>query len=177
MALRQAGGGASRLLLLRPAASGLAPAGGAAATAAAAAAAGVGAGAPALPQGLAALALHAASLHLGAPRRGGPPPLLLPRPWRGGPWLGPEPWALGGLRGLQAPSERKEDAAAKALPDAQACDEAIDKYREVRRRRAYAPVMRLSRGGGRSRGVEGFGGGGGRECAGRPARLRRPRRR
>lgn len=44
------------------------------------------------------------------------------------------PWSIA-LRGLQVPSEPTKEQAAvanKALPDAQECDEAIEKYREVR---------------------------------------------
>jgi hypothetical protein len=166
MALRQAGGGAARLLLLRPAASGLQPAG-----AAFAAGAGAGAGAGAAPlSGLSALALHAASLHLDARHRGPglllPPPSLLlglaPLPLA--PWAGAAALA-GARRGLQAPSERKEDAAAKALPDAQECDEAIEKYREVRLGRPRSP----GRGALRPRTARFWGRGWARGCGGAAA--------
>jgi len=121
MALRQAGSGAARLLLLsaRPGA-GLFP-GATAATAAG----------TSLPLGLSALALHAASIQLpralhgkpagGLPRYPPPPPLL--------PGGGLQPWVA--LRGLQVPSGGKEEGS-KAVPDAAECDEAIEKYREVR---------------------------------------------
>jgi hypothetical protein len=121
MALRHAGRGAARLLMLQAGRCG-----------------------PILPEatpiGLHALSLHAAATQL---------PPLLPRRHAGAgavplPFFAPPPRAaaLGGgagalapwsvaLRALQVPSERKDDAATKALPDAQECDEAIEKYREV----------------------------------------------
>jgi hypothetical protein len=107
MALRQAGQGAARLLLLsvRHGAAPLLP------------------GAAQL-SGLHTLALHAAALQL--PRRAGggraPPPLPFGV-------LGLQPqWGVA-LRGLQVASDKKEE---KALPDAAECDVAIEKYREVR---------------------------------------------
>ncbi|KAI8468150.1 MAG: LETM1-domain-containing protein [Monoraphidium minutum] len=115
MALRQAGRGAAQLLLLqaRRGAAPLLPEAG--------------------PLGLHALALHAAAQRLAPwPPRGPPLPRL---PLAASSPLAP--WSLA-VRGLQAPSDRKEDAAGK-VPDAAECDEALAQYQEVRTSRRRPP--------------------------------------